>query len=85
MPSLSSSGGQPALGARSTTLVLRQFLPAFEDLLNISLETLSRTRTAKRAAKELGRGVASRVVTSEVLFSRAFRTLALFLLSTLVQ
>ena len=38
-----SSGGQPALGARNTTLVLRQYVPA----LNFSLE-LSRTRRPRR-------------------------------------
>ena len=40
---LPSSGDQPALGARNTTLVLRQYLPA----LNFSLE-LSRTRRPRR-------------------------------------
>ena len=34
---LPSSGGQPALGARNTTLVLRQYLPALNFSLELSL------------------------------------------------
>ena len=50
---LLSSGGQPALGTRNTTLVLRQYLPA----LNISLEL---SLGPRRCAGDWGRVYAPR-------------------------